>query len=401
MSLINKMLRDLEARHPKTTRADVASHADSVLMGDLEHTPSAVPLGKKRVSIAVTALVLLSVGASAGWYLAQSSPQKNALHLLPAQTNVTHVEQISSAPVHPEPIVQHVVESAQVTTGQPPKNETLLPQAALTHTSSIQKTVALAKGIKAVAPLFHDEAARGREILQPVPRQQVNATPAPAISTQKVNIRHISTPLEQRKRVLSLAQQHYAGGNYVTTISVLQQHLEQNSHAETEPGSVAAEITALDARIYRQLAVAQLRLNQTEAALNTLEYGHRHAPEDIELHMLYARMLLEQNLGERAYTMLRHIAQPQIEAQPDFYVLRAALARQQGFYTEAAELYALLCRLQPQRGDWRLGMAISQHQQGNLEQAYQNYQRAASSASLDAKLRDYASRQAQQLFSHE
>jgi predicted Zn-dependent protease len=216
-------------------------------------------------------------------------------------------------------------------------------------------------------------------------------------NTRKVNISQASTPLEQRRRALSAAQQHYANADYSAAIRILQQHLEQSPAAQIGSRSESAEITTVDARIYRQLALAQLRLNQTDAAINTLEHGHLRAPEDIELHMLYARMLLEQDGSERAYTMLRQMPQPQITKHPDFYALRAALARQQEAYIEAVELYSLLCQIHPERGDWRLGLAISQHQQGDLDQAHQNYQRAANNTRLDQKLRDFAARKAGQM----
>jgi thioredoxin-like negative regulator of GroEL len=145
------------------------------------------------------------------------------------------------------------------------------------------------------------------------------------------------------------------------------------------------------------LALAQLQLHRNAAAAATLEQGRLVAPEDVELHMLYARVLLEQNEIEHAYTLLRQGPQPQLSAKPDFYALRAALARQHGAYAEAAELYALLCQLNPSRGDWRLGLAISQHQLGVHAQALLNYQSAAANPQLEENLRAYAARQAQLL----
>jgi thioredoxin-like negative regulator of GroEL len=222
--------------------------------------------------------------------------------------------------------------------------------------------------------------------------------PEPENDASQVTVTEATDPLKQRQRILRQAEQLYSDGDYPGAVNLLRQHLEQR-HPRHNTYASDAELRALDADIYRHMALAQLRLERTSAALKTLERGHRHAPDNIDLHMLYARILLEEEKGERAYAMLRDLPQPLLADNPDFYALRAALARNQGVFSEAVELYTLLCRAQPQHGAWRLGLAISQHQQGNLDAAYRNYQLAADSG-LEPRLREFASRQAQELFSH-
>jgi MSHA biogenesis protein MshN len=219
-------------------------------------------------------------------------------------------------------------------------------------------------------------------------------TSAPEEHPGRISFKPSANPLEQRQRVLGQAQQLYSRGDYPAAIATLQHHLEQEAGGSA---TASAQIIAVDARIYRQLALAQLRLNKKAEAITTLEQGHLSAPEDIALHILYARVLMEEEQHQRAYTMLRDLPQPHLAAQPDFYALRAALARQLGIYTEAIQLYTLLCDLQPLRGDWRLGLAISQHQHGDLGQARANYQRAAANTRLDTQLRNFAAHQAQHI----
>jgi predicted Zn-dependent protease len=358
-------------------------------------------------------MVLLGCGMGAGWYLAQGESYKAVIQDEMTATQRIQVSEKPGAEVlkDPEastPQVEHPREATTSGTNNaaPPAH---LPAAVhqrsehtRAHTSegkaeSIPANTASEEMRPASQKQETKPALLGRT--QAAPTRATTAqtsapTSAPRDNTGKVSFNHGTDPIGKRARVLQQAQQHYNRADYPAAIGILQQQLEQDTRGSD---ATTAQIIALDARIYRQLALAHLRLNQPDAAINTLEHGHIHAPEDLELHILYARVLMEQDRNTRAYTMLRNLEQPQLPAHPDFYALRAALARQQGAYAEAIELYALLCKFQPQRGDWRLGLAISQHQHGDLEQARQNYQRAAANARLDSHLRDFAARQAEQL----
>lgn len=397
MSLINQMLRDLEARDPKGSAADGAGNHGSRANGSPAHIPDGVLRNGRRKSLALTALVLLGCGMGGGWYLAQRSVTPIPMHNPTGHAGITPAEHIS-IPQQPEPAPLGSAEVGQDSAPPPHSSDIHSSQPAPKPTSNAQKVAVGDKDSEPAAPSSQGKAAQGEEE-QAIAGQKMDKPQTQVETPPKVSISHGTNPLEQRRQVLHQAQQHYAREDFAAAIALLQQHLEQNPRTEVKSGAATSDIIALDARIYRHLALAQLRLGQTDAAVNTLEQGHQRAGEDIELHILYARVLLEQNAIKRAYTMLRHMPQPQIGAHADFYALRAALARQRGFYSEAEELYALLCQNHPQRGDWRLGLALSQHQQGALEQAYQNYQRAADNPRLDAQLRDYASRQAQKLFS--
>ncbi|MFW6387091.1 MAG: hypothetical protein ACOC0G_00280 [Thermodesulfobacteriota bacterium] len=246
-----------------------------------------------------------------------------------------------------------------------------------------------------------ENASTGPETKTPagsgIPQSLKPSTSEPANGS--IAIKPALNRVEQRRQVLKRAQQHYADANYSKTIETLQQHL-QRVETQDNPTSKADEIRHLDAQIYRHLALAQLRLQQHAQALRTLEQGHTVAPDDIEINTLYARILLEEKDSAHAYTILRRMAQPRLVEHPDFYALRALLARHQGAYAESEALYTLLCEFRPRRGDWRLGLALSQQLQDKGAQAYHNYQQAASNTALDPELRDFAARQAEQLQTH-
>jgi len=409
MSLINQMLRDLEARHSQGAGKHGGDPGDTTY----SEIPCPPRSTRKRITFALTGIVLLGCGMGAGWYLAQGESHKAIIQAEIAATQRIPVSErpgaeIRKGPEAATPQVKHPREeatsvtdsisppaplpeaSAQKSVHTPVHTSESRAESSPAQTGSEEKRSASQKEETKAALLSRTQAAPTRETTA----QTSAPSSAPSDNAGKVSFKHNADPVEMRERVLHEAQQHYNRADYPAAIGILQQHLEQDTRGSD---AASAQIIALDARIHRQLALAQLRLNQTHAATNTLEQGHMRASEDLELHILYARVLMEQGRNARAYTMLRNLSQPQLAAHPDFYALRAALARQQGAYAEAIELYALLCKFQPQRGDWRLGLAISEHQLGDLKQARQNYQRAAANARLDSHLRDFAARQAEQL----
>ncbi len=377
MSLINKMLRDLEARQPE-------SPPDATYMVPPLSKASASRTARRLGYIAV-AIALVSGGAIAGRYLATTNVNTLTLSTATTDTDRIAAPKMLDAAV-PSADKEHLG-TAELTQKLPqPTIDRDDDLSTLTGSSNFA-TVSASEATNYVA-----ERSAAKEIPPAPPTAAVRKNAAQGIITS------LNDPSDLHRHVLEQARQRYREKNYHGVIALLQPHL--NMQHETLSATAGAKSTSnlqLSSSLYQQLALAQLHLQRNTAAAVTLKQGSLATPADVELHMLYARVLLEQGEIEAAYTLLRDIPQPQLSSKPDFYALRAALARQHGIYTEATELYALLCQLSPARGDWRLGLAISQHQSGKLEQALFNYQQAAANPQLHEDLRTYAARQAQLL----
>jgi tetratricopeptide (TPR) repeat protein len=386
MSLINQMLRDLEKRHtrepePGRTQRDLCAETYS-------DQPQRHSRGKYRALVGIGVLLVLGSGMGAGWHLAR--------HNLPQQASAPHTADMGSisaripAPERPVPDRKSAAKTEHISEKEPGSGRGIVPSKEITTPEQEEKR-------KRRIPEPETLSAAPETKTPPdsgTPPSLKPSTAEPAGGS--IAIKPALNPVEQRRQVLKRAQQHYADAHYSKTIEALQQHL-QRAETPDNPTSEADEIRHLDAQIYRYLALAQLRLQQDAQALRTLERGHTVAPDDIEVNTLYARILLEENESARAYTILRRMTQPHLKEHPDFYALRALLARHQGAYAESEALYTLLCEFRPRRGDWRLGLALSQHLQGKAAQAYHNYQQAASNTALEAELRDFAARQAEQI----
>lgn len=255
------------------------------------------------------------------------------------------------------------------------------------HTSAPSSMVQPARQAGTLPPNLQQRAAGAAAHAAP-------PAPSGAVATAKAAAPSISKPdlLLRQRQLLDQGRELYQNANYAGAVRVLNKGIACASVAALDAGDNPGA-TELAAALHQQLTLAQLRLQRPEAAMATLENGHRLAPEHIGLHMLYARVLLDQGKAGQASTMLEQLPQPEMVTQPDFYALRAALARKTGALQKAVQLYAGLCRLDPERGDWRLGLAISQHQSGAMAQARANYQRVADNRDLNPQLRSFASSQ--------
>lgn len=387
MSLINQMLRDLEARHSKEAKTHDPTHINAPTQSPPPHAT-----GARRIGVVLMGFILLGCGMGAGWYLAQDDTPEDAIQAEMAATQRIPVAEKPGAevPNAPEESPAQAISEVHKTTAPPP-----MPEAEPQGKTAVGTKISAVQGEERKTELESTQPARSAAPLPPMTQNHTTMhTSAPEDHPGRISFKPSVNPLEQRLRVLDQAQQLYSRDDYPAAIATLHHHLEQDAG---DSATASAQIIAVYARIYRQLALAQLRLNKKAEAITTLEQGHIRAPEDIALHILYARILMEEEQHQRAYTMLRDLPQPHLAAQPDFYALRAAIARQLGIYTEAIQLYTLLCDLQPLRGDWRLGLAISQHQHGDLGQAQANYQRAAANTRLDTQLRNFAAHQAGQI----
>lgn len=143
----------------------------------------------------------------------------------------------------------------------------------------------------------------------------------------------------------------------------------------------------------RWLARAYLADNQLEALLAWLPGQLRARPEDAELRMLLGRAQL---LGGDKAAALATLEQnsPAVAANPGYHALLAALQQQVGDWSGSAALYRQLVALQPQQAAWQLGLAIALEQLDQPTQAAERYRLAVRGQGLDGNARRFAAERA-------
>ncbi len=143
----------------------------------------------------------------------------------------------------------------------------------------------------------------------------------------------------------------------------------------------------------RWLARAYLAAGQIEPLLEWLPAQLQRRPFDAELRMLLARGQLQSGDKQTALATLVQNA-PSLASDPGYHALLAALQQQAGDWTGSAAVYRQLVAFQPQQAAWQLGLAIALEQIDQSARAARHYRLAAQGLGLDDNSRRFAAERA-------
>lgn len=395
MSLVNKMLQDLESR-----RATLAG--DAGISHDVRSLPpqrTALPWAE----ILGGALTVLLVGAAIWWFL-EKGPAGNA----PAPAVAVPIVAASlPLPVAPAPVVAPEAAPAVVPPTAPAPVEAPTPPAPAQVLRSTSPAQAAAKGPQAaVAP------AADRKVSA---RPPAAAAPVRAKAAQEAR-----TPTRQDKPAPRKSERSDTKAKVVTAVG------------EASPG----EETAADdsARIKKNVRVSTPRdraENDYRQALGLVNQGRiqdavavlrgtlKENPEHAASRLALFGLLIEQQRFDDAQALLeetlaRDPAQPQMASRlarlklargdtrgaeetlnraagaalkdPEYRALHAAVLQRLELHKKAVAEYQAALRLFPQSGVWWMGMGISLEADGSLPEARDAFQRARATGALSPEL---------------
>ena len=177
--------------------------------------------------------------------------------------------------------------------------------------------------------------------------------------------------------------------------------LEQ-ARAALERGDLPQAITELEAlhkarpkdgEVSRWLARAYLATNRSDRLLAWLPGVLQQHPQDSELRMLLARGQLQSGDQLGAITTLKGNLPP-VQRDAAYHALLAALYQQVGEWGASADTYRRLVALRPPQATWQLGLAIALEQLDQPAQAARHYRLALQGQGLDADARRFATERA-------
>jgi len=151
-----------------------------------------------------------------------------------------------------------------------------------------------------------------------------------------------------------------------------------------------------DPEVMRCLARAYLAGGQQQRLLAWLPGQLALHPRDAELRVLLARAQLQKADTRGAVATLSQHA-PALASDPAYHALLAASYQQTGQWRESAALYRQLVALRPSQGAWQLGLGIALEQLGEAREAAQHYRLAQQGQGLDDGARRFAGERAQAL----
>jgi len=348
MSLINKMLQDLDTR---------GSHADAA-------EPNVKPVQRQRAPMTVPLALgagLLLVLAAAGWF------------------GWRYVTRVPTVAVAAAPSVLMTQESApaSVPAPVPVPVPALLPAPA--PVPQTPAALATAADVPVAAP---GAAVRKEQGAAKAPRAAQRAVPADAATPAPASVfdtgRQTSAP-QRAESEYRRALAHLQEGRIGDAIAALEQALK------LDPGHEAA----------RQTLVGLLIENKRpDEAMRQLQLALAADPRQPAMAMLLARLQIERGAAG-IDTLQRSLAYAAGNA--DYHAFLAGALQRLQRHGEAAEQYMAALRANPQNGVWLMGLGISLQADKRNADARDAFQRAKASASLVPELQAFVERKLLQL----
>lgn len=340
MSVINKMLRDLEQRQHSSTAASPAilRRADN---------------SRWLFALSIVCLVLVAA-LGALWYQQQASGAVSVGQSAPLP------EQASADPVEQHEVLTEVVDidaQTAAVSALPPRPA---PVIALTepalHAEPVATDTASASSERAVG-----QADVATASAQPV--AVVASLAEPVVQNHRAGQLHISSeqlsPQQQAQRLQQKALTAEHSGQLPQALQLWQQY-QQN-----KPD---------DAQGYLAQARLLQALGQAPQAETVLQQALQHGIVDVNIQLLLAQRAAQQQQWQQANAYLPdHFT---LALYPDYYGLKATVQQQLGDHVAAGQWFSQLLIIQPQQAKWWLGAAISFDALAQKQQAHRHYQQA-------------------------
>ena len=339
MSVVNKMLQDLEARQ-----------------ADGQQVSADYQAPKKRPNwLWLIALLGIAFALFAYWLLSSESSPLNKPKV------IEEVQQ--TQPQKPVAKTMLVVETTAAA----------LPAVDTTDAPNIQH--AEIEVLIASAP----NSEPSPELSELTPPEQTPKVPSASLEPEPAELKPSSfqiTGSSQVNQTASLKQQikdAVAANNNELAIKLLNKLLDQ------QPDDVEAS---------KKLAALLFANGNNLKATTLLQSSLQNSPHRADLRMMLARLYVQQKKGDAALVLLKEV-QPAQYMEIDYLALRASVAQQQADFATANQDYATLSQVDSNNARWWLGLAICQEKLGVVSGALNAYYRAQNLAQLEPAVTEF------------
>ena len=366
MSLINKMLQDLDAR------GTPGSDARQTEIRPVARAERRLPLALVLVS-ALSAVALLG-GGYAAWRYYQQRPvppvvAKPVARIAPVRAPAS--VQVAAPAIAPVAAASaHVAALPAVVPAAAPVAEVRKPTVSKAPTKK-----KMAKQPKTMSKKDAKELSRKKEATRKAAAVKA-APPKPAVPKASSSTPASAPRAESEyRRALGAISEGRIGDAIATLEQVLRIDPRHEGARQTVVGLL------IEAR-------------RTDDAMRHLQAALALDPRQPSMAMLLARLQIERG-GNGIDTLQRTL--PSAAGKADYHAfLGGALQRAQR-YREAAEQYQAAVRGAPQNGVWLMGLGLSLQGDGRNPEALDAYQRARATGNLSAELLGFVERKIAQL----
>lgn len=376
MSLINKMLQDLDARR-----------SDGVGAGPFGQQVRAVPEHRRIHPAWWIALALgLTLSVLLAWlFLRPPVPSGSAMAELPLKFDSDL--NLQQAIAVQEPVVpENAMQENSISPSPHPVDKTDRAAAPAGNASPLVALAPPPVAAAAVEPQTVKAAPPVRvtkePLVAPVPElsKMVPATGSLAVPSA-AKTREASAPLVN-KQVREMTLQQRAENEYRKAVLLLQ----QGKAAEAISGlELAVQLDTHHASARQALIGIFLEQDRRDEAQRHAREGIQLDPSQAGLAMILARLQLEKGeLGSAIETLERSLSYA--SDRPDYQAFLAALLQRDGKHKQAAQHYLQALQHAPQNGVWWMGLGISLQADRRTPEAQEAFKRAKATNTLSPEL---------------
>ena len=378
MSVVNKMLQDLDARH-------AGEHQDAVYVPPPKRNMMPIAL--------VLAVIVLAVLIYLAWFVPTGQVTGDSDETLTAQNQGAVPMTSDTGAVQAKPMQQ----INPVT--EPQQQDTLVresqPQSAVLVEPPPQPVIVqqLSEEAAQAPPSASKAEANSNAINVPSPPLPVNSSEVDALQGS-------SEPVSQATAA-DIQEPAPRGQLVMNTSKASEQTQRQRLQAEAQLAlnendlSVAMEklarvlILAPDAhQVRQQLAGLYSKIGNHPRAVQILQAGVEQFPQQPKLILMLARALVNNGQAEQAVDLLNGQAlSPNTEVER--LALLAGLAQQTGQPQLAFDSYQALVKIAPDNSKWWMGLGISAEQLSLSATAVTAYQSALALNQLSPRLNQF------------
>lgn len=391
MSLINKMLRDLESRQQDTA----APSSQRPVYQDLR--PAARLRARTRAPLMVSlAAIVLGVGGFYAW-----DKWGRILTLAPTPVAADPMQPplaartpaFAAAPITPATTPVSTVPATPIMTGEVPAPVVTpvaatpaAPIAPVFETSAAMPGTTSKTDVAVTSPATENERKKENNVTAAAaapagPRKAVKPKPTAVAVAEEVRAEG-----SVDKRIRPFTPDEKAESAYRTAVRYLDQGRTDDAVRElTDALRAAPQHT----RARELLVGLSLKNGHRREAQQLLEEGMVQSPKHHAFVQLLARIHIDQGADQKALTLLQGAA-PFAPNDPDFATLLATVYQRVGRHADAVATFGQVTELRP--GDARawLGLAMSLEAEQKPEHARRAYERAQQLSGLPPALAKYA-----------
>lgn len=213
--------------------------------------------------------------------------------------------------------------------------------------------------------------------------EQSSTTPSPATAQINDTDKPVqnNTPGQSEPEIPATKPPAFTKTRAATTTGQRWQQLKADVSTAMADGRDTEAIAGLEIMLQLQPQNHQVRRHLAALLLKNgapghsellLEQGVEQYPQALPLRESLARLYAQISQPAKALTLLKG-RNPDVLLHPDYIQLRARLAQQLQDHQQAQLDYALLSRFQPESIKWRLGLAVALDQDGQYQAAVEVY----------------------------